>query len=167
IPMCAWSSRSSQTSSAVTSSSRRKGWASITVLRRTCGGQSTTRRSTCKAALHHHPRGHAEALVALKRRLLEAARLEQSAVVFELEPDAQSHPGKPAPSSLAFGFVDERSRDTLPPVLRIDGEPADVERAVFFHPQDDADHCPAAFQDCSAAAGQVIGDRARCLVQGR
>src|SRR5207253_973823 len=110
-----------------------------------------------KPALHQHPRGPAEAFVAAKLGVHETARPEELVVLHELEAYAEGHAGKALAARLAFGFVHERSGDALPPVLRIDRDAADVERAVLLFPQHCAGHDILALQDPAAAAREPAG----------
>src|SRR5439155_9543454 len=90
-------------------------------------------------ALHQHPRRLGVALVATKLEVLEAARSEELAVFFQLEPHAERHARQPAPAGLALGFADQRSRDALPSAGRSDGDAADVDRVVLPFPKAGAD----------------------------
>ena len=74
--------------------------------------------------------------------------------------------GQPESSSLAFGVGHELTRDASPPVLRMDGEPADMEAAVFIVPEHGADDCRAVLDDGAAATTEMLGNRGGGLVQG-
>src|SRR5207249_6983539 len=106
------------------------------------------------------------ALVATKLEVLEAARSEELAVFFQLEPHAERHARQPAPAGLALGFADQRSRDALPSAGRIDGDAADVERVVLHFPQDGADDDASTLQHRAPTARKVRGDDGGGLLQG-